>query len=72
MKKVKHLALYQEPFIKVVSFTIERGFEDSFSGGGQSPVEDPDDPDAPQQGSSSGFLSVNSGKNEIFSFSHSF
>lgn len=71
MKKVKHLALYQEPFIKVVSFTIERGFEDSPEmGGGESPVVDPDDPDAPQQGSSSGFFSVNSGKDEIFS--HSF
>lgn len=70
MKKVKHLALYQEPFIKVVSFTIERGFEDSNSAGGENPVVDPDDPDAQQQGSSSGIFSVNSGKNEIFS--HSF
>lgn len=71
MKKVKHLALYQEPFIKVVSFTIEKGFEASPEmGTGENPVVDPDDPDAQQQGSSSGFFSVNSGKNEIFS--HSF
>ena len=71
MKKVKHLALYQEPFIKVVSFTIERGFEGSPEmGGGENPVVDPYDPDAQQQGSSSGIFSVNSGKNEIFS--HSF
>lgn len=68
MKKVKHLALYQEPFIKVVSFAIEKGFEASPDmGTGENPGEDPDDPDASQQGSSSGFLSVNSGKNEIFS-----
>ena len=71
MKKIKHLALYQEPFIKVVSFTIEKGFEVSpETGTGENPGVDPDDPDASPQGSSSGFLSVNSGKNELFS--HSF
>ncbi|MBR1834814.1 MAG: hypothetical protein IJ785_04835 [Bacteroidales bacterium] len=31
MQTRKHLALYQEPLIKVVAFTIERGFEDSYS-----------------------------------------
>jgi len=67
MKKDKEIKLYEEPMIKVVSFTIERGFGDSVSGGGESPIDDTDDPDGSPQGSSSGFFSVNSGKNEIFS-----
>lgn len=70
MKKDKEIKLYEEPVIKVVKFTIEHGFAGSESGTGEDPVVDPDDPDASPQGSSSGFFSVNSGKNELFS--HSF
>lgn len=70
MKKDKEIKLYEEPVIKVVKFTIEHGFAGSEWGTGENPGEDPDDPDASPQGSSSGFFSVNSGKNELFS--HSF
>ena len=70
MKKDKEIKLYEEPVIKVVKFTIEHGFAGSELGTGEDPVVDPDDPDTSPQGSSSGFFSVNSGKNELFS--HSF
>ena len=73
MKKDKEIKLYEEPVIKVVKFTIEHGFAGSEYATGEDPVVDPgepDDPDASPQGSSSGFFSVNSGKNDLFS--HSF
>lgn len=44
MKKVKHLALYQEPLIKVVSFTVELGLDGSFGGGSEGGEDGPDIP----------------------------
>lgn len=71
MKKDKEIKLYEEPVIKVVKFQVEHGFAASpETGTGENPGVDTDDPDASPQGSSSGFISVNSGKNDIFS--HSF
>ncbi len=62
MKKDKEIKLYEEPVIKVVKFTIEHGFEGSWSGGGEG--TDPDDPvdpgweDAPMSNNSSYFKAI--------------
>jgi len=70
MKKVKHLALYQEPFIKVVSFTIERGFEDSYHESSEGTGWGPFGPKP--TGSTSDMSMSASNKDENTYFSHSF